>query len=172
MLRRTNTSSLVKAHSHGSLSRLLLDNVTTRLVDPVTTQSVSWMFRLIQLGVFLFRLITPLSYFYTFYFLYQVWVGSRSWWGSSTSWLLILLDVWMLVEALFFLYYWYLFRHLHTANDDLKHFATCKASRRKLMEDCFAALRTSVINSSITAEESMQKVITDISYEYISFIHM
>ena len=192
-------SSLLKAHSRSSFSRLILENAACNGPSLMNSSSSSGvrhglLFRLTQCLVFAFRLITPMAYIYLSLCICLPWHVIRTCFllvlsclpllvrllSSGTSHssskqdtliiekqsamsagdvILYLFTLWMCVEALFFLYYWYLFRILHNSNDGLKHLATDRESRMKLVRDCIEAMYCSAQSSTlITPEQYIRKV--------------
>jgi hypothetical protein len=108
-MKRVN-SSLHKASSRDSLSRLLFESESS---NGGGDGDRSIFFRLCQLGVLLFRLVTPFSYIYLFtlyaqyYMHYDVLLRPEQYFGGPLMYYFLLL--WMAVEALFLPYYYYLF---------------------------------------------------------------
>lgn len=146
-MKRT-TSSLLRAHSRGSFSRLIFESEWS---NGGGHESRSLLFRLCQVSVMCFRVVTPLSYLYLITlavialspsFLERDSEGTFKWsLGLSSSlsltnpwsmlmtsvqepllshFVFIFLTVWALLEALFFPYYYYLFTKLNSLNNDLQ----------------------------------------------------
>jgi hypothetical protein len=115
--------SLHRAHSRGDFSRLLFESETS---NGGGDESRSFLFRLCQLGVLAFRLVTPFSYLYLST-LFALKLQPAQFFGGSAMYFFLL--VWMLVEALFLPYYYYLFTQFSKRNGDLEHFASDKQVR-------------------------------------------
>jgi hypothetical protein len=130
-------SSLSQAHVRGSFARLVLESETCNGPN-VGPSAHSILFRLIQILVLCIRLITPLSYVFILY----LWYFPRPIsYMNGGSLLYSLFTLWMLAEALFFPYYYYLFTYLNNnMNDGLKHYATDRVSRMQLALNCFEAI--------------------------------
>lgn len=71
-----------------------------------------------------------------------------------------LFTLWMCVEAAFLPYYYYLFTLLNSLNDDLKHFASDRESRRTLVQNCFKALRTAANTAQGQSPEQYIRKVT------------
>ncbi|KAJ1440279.1 hypothetical protein B484DRAFT_152274 [Ochromonadaceae sp. CCMP2298] len=132
-MKRVN-SSLHRAHSRDSFSRLLFESESS---NGGGDESRSIFFRLCQLGVLAFRLVTPFSYLYLST-LFALKLQPAQFFGGSAMYYFLL--VWMLVEALFLPYYYYLFTQLSKRNGDLEHFASDKQSRFLLVRNCLEAM--------------------------------
>jgi hypothetical protein len=158
-----HSSSLHKAHSRHSFNRFLFESEISNgppfgkltnfrccflLISSSSylgDKSRSFLFRLCQFFVLLFRLVTPFSYLYlaiaACHFFFPI-VDSNNFLlkllpnKSVLSWSIF---AWMTVEALFFPYYYYLFTRLNDFNEDLDHMAENKEARFKLVKNCFQA---------------------------------
>jgi hypothetical protein len=108
-MKRT-TSSLMRAHSRSSFNRLLFESEHATGGGP---KDRSLLFRLCQLVVVIFRSVTPLSYVYlAVLFVYGITPNKM---GLGTAFYFFL-TAWMVIEALFFPYYLYLFTKLQNLN--------------------------------------------------------
>ncbi|RYG68363.1 hypothetical protein EON64_05350 [archaeon] len=134
-MKRDLSQSLLRAHSRGSLSRLMFEAEQCNGVTVSHDRSLA--FRLVQCAVFLCRLITPFSYVYLLSQCVQPLDPAR-FPGGPVMYAVFLL--WMLAEALFFPYYYYLFTQLNLPNEDLQHLARDAESRRKLVTQALQAL--------------------------------
>ena len=108
---------------------------------PSISSPHSFLYRFIQFIVFVFRLITPVSYAYIIYhFFYPV--NYEAFPGGVYTY--SFLTLWMFAEVLFFPYYYYLFYQLnYNLNHELKHFSQDQASRLLLARHCFEAMSIS-----------------------------
>jgi hypothetical protein len=150
-IKRT-TSSLLRAHSRNSLNRLLFES---EHCNGGGHDDRSLSFRLMQLVVMLLRLVTPLSYLYLIYLcfyvnlhtidniVYDVFSQKYHLMGVLRILVFSTFTLWMIIEALFFPYYCYMFNKLnHKINHDLSHYGSTPQSRQRLVHECFAALQT------------------------------
>lgn len=130
---KRSTSSLNRAHSRGSFSRLVFESESN---NGGGDKDRSILFRLCQLVVVCFRLVTPASY---------AFLGALWWFEynpiQDQNILLLILTSWMCSEAIFFPYYYYLFLKLSKLNSQLEHVASTKETRTRLVHNCFNALK-------------------------------
>jgi hypothetical protein len=148
-MERSASSSILKAHSRGSFSRLVFESEPN---NGGGHKDRSLCYRFWQFVVLVFRVITPCSYI----FLVSIPALniSPSQFGGNVPF--VLLTVWMIVEALFFPYYYYLFVKLNQSEAKLTHFASNKKTRMRLVRNCFQALR--LAGSPSNPEEHVRKV--------------
>lgn len=152
-MKRT-TSSLHRAHSRSSFNRLVFESEHC-LGGGHDGRSI--LFRFFQLMVVIFRSITPFSY------LYLAWIvcnniGYERYMGGAFTYNALL--IWMLAEALFFPYYYYLFTSLtNSRNEELEHSASDRQARLGLVQRCFEALLVSAANTHAEPERYLQRVI-------------
>eukprot|EP01039_Chlorochromonas_danica_P010505 gene10505-11636_t len=139
-LKRSQSGSLLRAPSRGSLERLIFESSHCNgpTVSPHAEHSL--LFRLIQFVVFVFRLITPLSYLFLASQWYRPTDPNTFPGGAVFYWAFL---CWMAAEAAFFPYYYYLFTQLNNRNEELQHFASDHETRKRLAEQCFQALLAS-----------------------------
>ena len=115
-------------------------------------------FRLCQLFVVIIRAITPFSYIYLSTLLLALLLPDGKYSSSITQYIdindyrFVLLTGYMIIEALFFGYYYYLFNLIDNKKNDLQHFACTKESRKKLVRNCFESMKISCTRSD--ADES------------------
>lgn len=169
-------SALLRAHSRGSFARLLLESEQCNgLIHPSTNKSL--LYRLLQIGVFVSRLITPMSYvFFALVCLHHYlhidelrvlqFLGfpsldtEKSFFSlrnlSFNKPVYFVFVVWMAVEALFLPYYYLLFRQVLGANRDLQHYCKNQSERMLLVRDCFDALSLGAVGPP---EQYIRKVI-------------
>ena len=130
-----SNSSLLRAHSRGSFSRLVLESESSN-----GEYATSFAFFLCQILVITFRLVTPASYLgvltYVFLPVKPNMLGGP-YNGHVLYWLLFAI---MAAESLFFPYYLYIFTLSNERNVELHHFARCPNSRMKLVQNCFDAM--------------------------------
>ena len=138
-LKRT-TSSLLRASSRDSLSRLLFESEHS---NGGGGDDRSLFFRFCQLVVLIIRSITPLSYAYVVYIL--IFPNSIPIQRNLTYQLFTL---WMVIEVLFFPYYCYKFTKILNRNDHLQHLGTSKETRLKLMKNCLNSLKVAAKDES------------------------
>lgn len=148
-MKKTASSSLLRAHSRGSFSRLVFESETN---NGGGHKDRSLSYRFCQLVVMLMRLVTPASYIFIIT-LTAMQVPPTSFGGNIPF---AILTIWMIVEALFFPYYYYLFRLLNKSKSELEHFASNKRTRMRLVKNCFQALRLAA--NDLTPELYIRKV--------------
>lgn len=134
--KRALSDSLLRSHSRGSFERLLFEAEDCN--GPVSSHEHPVLYRLVQAFVFISRLVTPFSYVYLLWSWLLPGDPAAFPGGSAVYWVLL---GWMAAEALFFPYYYYLFTQMNALNEELAHFASDPPSRKRLMENCFTALR-------------------------------
>lgn len=142
-------------HANGLFAHLHLPELfKTHLTIPVLLMSIN---------VTIIRLITPISYFYHFfYFPYLISKNYSSYEKNSflnlifnifyylknKHPLIIFFTIWSLFEVIFFGYYYYLFRKLNKKNFHLPHISVDDRSRLKLVrqsiESCILAAQSSI----------------------------
>ena len=149
-MKKSASSSLLRAHSRGSFSRLVFESETN---NGGGHEDRSLLYRFFQLVVLLMRLVTPASYIFIIT-LTALQVPPTSF-GQNIPF--GLLTIWMIAEALFFPYYYYLFTQLNKSKSELEHFALNKRTRMRLVKNCFQALRVAACDS--TPEVYIRKVI-------------
>lgn len=148
-MKRSPSSTLLRAHSRGSFSRLVFESETN---NGGGHHDRSLSYRFAQLVVVCMRLVTPCSYLY----LLSLTVLKESPSVYLGNVLFIALTIWMCIEALFFPYYYYLFNRLNNSKPALEHFAVNKRSRMRLVKNCFQALR--IAASEHSPEDYVRKV--------------
>lgn len=99
--------------------------------------------------VLILRLVTPTSYIYLFALFYLKLRPEHL--GGPLIY--TLLTTWMVIEALFFPYYYFLFVKLNKSKSGLQHFASTKDSRQLLVKNCFEAMRISASTDSDSSPE-------------------
>lgn len=134
--KHSSSGALLRAHSRSSLERLIFES--EKCNGPISSHNHSFLYRLVQCIVIVCRIVTPLSYLWLLcvlcgYCRPELCRMPPAVWAAIT--------LWMLVEAIFFPYYCYLFTKLNALNEELQHFASCPASRMLLAKRCFAALK-------------------------------
>ncbi len=130
-----SNSSLVRAHSRGSFSRLVLESESSN-----GEYATSIPFFLCQMIVITFRSVTPISYLGLLaYFFLPVTPGhfGGPFQGQLAYWTCF---AFMTAEALFFPVYLYIFTAMNQRNVELRHVARCTDSRMQLVEKCFNAM--------------------------------
>jgi hypothetical protein len=152
MVVENDHSTLLNAHSKHSFSRLLFES---KLSNGFGHYDRSITFRFFQLVVLIIRLVTPFSYVYLLA-LYSFNLGPKDLKVNSPTYYTFLL--WMIAEALFFPYYYYLFTKMNILNDELDHYASDKESRFQLVKNCFEAMYSSALDSDIEPELYLRKV--------------
>ena len=121
-MKRTH-SSLMRAHSRGSFSRLVFESEHS---NGGGEPDRSLLFRSVQLFVIIFRLITPFSYVYLASLIYYLAKAGN--YALITNIPMVLFTLWMAMEALFFPYYYMLFTHLNSQKHELEVCRRCKKS--------------------------------------------
>eukprot|EP01031_Cornospumella_fuschlensis_P032819 gene32819-39679_t len=153
-MKRDLSQSLLRAHSRGSLSRLMFE---AELCNGVSlSHNSSLAFRLVQFAVFICRVVTPLSYAYL---LSQIFYPLDPGEFPGGHLVYAVFSLWMVAEALFFPYYCYLFTQLNMPNEDLLHLASDTESRRKLVTQSFQALLASGRESDEAPEVYVRKAV-------------
>lgn len=139
-----SNSSLLRAHSRGSFSRLVGESEAGN-----GEYATSFAFFLCQIMVICFRLITPISYVGLLTFVILP-VKPEMLWGPYDGlvmyWFLLAI---MTAESLFFPYYLYIFTLSNERNQELHHFARCANSRMKLVRNCFDAMAAAGAEGSL-----------------------
>lgn len=159
-IKRTG-SSLLRAHSLGSFSRLVFESDINN--GPIDGKSRDWSFRAAQTLVIFLRLFTPLSYVVLLaaLLLPRPWLdAARDRVGGALALNAVLLVC--LVEACFFPYYLYLFTQVNAHNKALQHFACDREVRFNLVKNCFQAMALAAPPGSRMAtdpEQYIRKVI-------------
>ena len=120
------------------------------LEGTTTPKDKDILFRLVELLVFVFRLVTPSSYLYLFVLFYLKLTPDQL--GGPVIY--TLLTTWMVIEALFFPYYYFLFVKLNKSKSELQHFASTRESRQLLVKNCFEAMRISASTDPIGSSSS------------------
>jgi len=138
---RTTTSSLLTAHSKGTLNRLVFESEHS---NGGGNSDRSLLFRLCQVVVIVMRSVTPLSYIYLIFLcswliLFPEYDFNYQYFGGKIAFSLI--TIWMVLEALFFPYYYYIFKRCNLMNPNLEHFACDQATRVRLVTNCFQAMK-------------------------------
>jgi len=168
--RQPSTSSLSKAHSRGSVARLLVESQECNgLVTSKKNRSL--LYQLCQLLVFSFRLVTPFSYLYLI-LIYFFPISPERYPFGWVGYLTLLL--WTISEALFLPYYCYKFQELNSPNDSLPHLAIDQESRMQLVRQCFDAMGQSSIgdDQATSMEVHLQHVLEGWFLDHpISTIH-
>lgn len=132
-MKRT-TSSLNRAHSRSSFDRLLFESEHS---NGGGHSDRGLLFRLCQLVVIALRLITPFSYVYlVIFFTYGIKADS-----VLANFFFLFLTAWMFAEAIFFPYYYHLFNKLNNMKPELDHFASTPSCRKRLVRNCFNAMK-------------------------------
>lgn len=139
-----SNSSLLRAHSRGSFSRLVGESEAGN-----GEYATSFMFFMCQIMVICFRLVTPASYLGLLAFIFLPVKPDMLWGpydGVLMYWFLL---AFMAVESLFFPYYLYIFTMSNERNVELHHFAKCPNSRMKLIQNCFNAMTSAGAEGSL-----------------------
>lgn len=107
------------------------------------------MFRLCQLFVVIIRAITPFSYIYLSTLLLAIMLPDGKYLPGIVQYIdindyrFVLVTAYMMIEALFFGYYYYLFNLIDNDKNGLQHFACTKETRKKLVRNCFESMKIS-----------------------------
>ena len=156
----------MRAHSRASFSRLLFESEHSNGPNfGDTGDKRSFFFLACQILVLAIRLVTPLSYLFLaweFHFRFgtgrfiTLWLRNNPQWPnplppSMECWVTDfryaavyhIFLLWMLVEAAFFPYYYYLFVRMGSSDTELEHFASDSESRMALAKRCFEAMQIS-----------------------------
>ena len=105
------------------------------------------MFRLCQLFVVIIRAITPFSYIYLSTLLLAIVLPDGKYLPGIVQYIdindyrFVLVTAYMMIEALFFGYYYYLFNLIDNDKNGLQHFACTKETRKKLVRNCFESMK-------------------------------
>ena len=99
----------------------------------------------------IFRLVTPSSYVYIAALFYLKLTPDHL--GGSVIY--TVLTTWMVIEALFFPYYYFLFVKLNKTKSEMQHFACSTESRQLLVRNCFEAMRISASTESIDSSPEL-----------------
>ena len=154
MKRSSSSSKLIKAHSTGSFSRFVFESEAN---NGGGHHDRSILFRICQVVVVVMRLVTPISYVYLIGLLTNIIKPIQYTTTNKYTYILFLIfTLWMISEAIFFPYYYYLFSLLNHNRPSLQHLASNKKSRMRLVKNCFQALRLSA--QHVAPELSVRKV--------------
>ena len=141
---KRSTSSLLRAHSRDSMTRLLFESECS---NGGGGDDRSILYRICQLFVVGCRLVTPLSYLYCIYlifhppsFIWQAWPNENLI-SIAIHITRVILVVWAIVEVFFLPYYCFMFVKLLRHKDKLEHVCQTKEGRFKLLQRCFGALK-------------------------------
>ena len=162
---RSHRSSdhLSRANSRGSLDRLLFESSPSNGAN-LHKRPFTYLF--MQLIVLIIRLITPVSYFYLF----------LMWWLHpidryfGNQYLFYTFTTWMLVEVVFFPYYFHLFNVLNVSRSPLRHYASTPECRTRLLTNCFNAMREGK-KSEDEAHIYLRKVSSTLTYLLLLYVY-
>ena len=145
-------SMLIRSQSQSSFTRLVFE---AEHATAFGIKDRSVFFRCCQCFVIVIRMVTPFSYFFLLVlWCYDLWPRKMTQ-GPFSAIFYITLVIWMVIEALFFPYYYYLFSKMsENMNENLKHLASEPESRMRLFQKCFEAMRFSAIGAPILATDS------------------